>query len=85
MITTPFLGYLFNSFGAPGVEFYGQLPKDKIICSLHFVPGHVLFYFILKITRRFYKREYGFRDVLLLFVKTIHSNSGNYHLMEAHC
>ncbi|XP_046447749.1 lethal(2) giant larvae protein homolog 1-like isoform X2 [Daphnia pulex] len=27
-------------FGAPGVEFYGQLPKDKIICSLHFVPGH---------------------------------------------
>lgn len=26
-------------FGAPGVEFYGQLPKDKIICSLHFVPG----------------------------------------------
>nr|CAH0108278.1 unnamed protein product [Daphnia galeata] len=27
-------------FGAPGVEFYGQLSKDKIICSLHFIPGH---------------------------------------------
>lgn len=37
--TTPFIG--FTSFGAPGVEFYGQLPKDKIICSLHFVPGRV--------------------------------------------
>lgn len=39
LCTTPLIG--FASFGAPGVEFYGQLPKDKVICSLHFVPGHV--------------------------------------------
>nr|CAG4649071.1 EOG090X00I4 [Scapholeberis mucronata] len=27
-------------FGAPGVEYYGQLSKDKTLSRLHFVPGH---------------------------------------------
>ena len=33
--------WISHSFGAPGVEFYGQLDKERVISKLLFVNGTV--------------------------------------------